>query len=168
MTLIFGILFTISGLITFRGADEQSPRLVRLSGLFLASVLSLRFVLLGFSLMINETLPEATFLYVYRTSSIPILFTLLIYVFYGAMLFCYYNELAEGDAPTTATMAMRRARAGRKAGDPYTYPYQVTPFEVGLGCRSPLQLQLHPQPHSQQQQSESRRPQNLHLQTLLQ
>lgn len=95
MTFVFGVFFLVTGFISFRGADQESSTLIRCGAFSLILVLLFRFILMGLSLMISDILPEATFLYVYRTAIIPVMFTLLIYLFYLAMLFCYHNELTE-------------------------------------------------------------------------
>jgi hypothetical protein len=50
-------------------------------------------MLMGLGLMLVEVLPEGGFLYVYGTPVIPIIFTVLLYILYLALLFCYHNEL---------------------------------------------------------------------------
>jgi len=74
------------------GFFQESAFLVGAGAIVLGAIQIERFVLMHFGLLLVPTLPEGDFLNPYGTT-VPIIFTTLLYVVYLAILFCYHNEL---------------------------------------------------------------------------
>ncbi|OXA55328.1 hypothetical protein Fcan01_09313 [Folsomia candida] len=96
LALIFAVFFFASGFMTFRGADEESQVLIGIGGILLLVILTERFVLMYFGLLLNPTLPEGDFLNAYGFSgTVPVLFTVILYIVYLFILFVYHYELKQ-------------------------------------------------------------------------
>ncbi|XP_021952414.1 uncharacterized protein LOC110849315 [Folsomia candida] len=112
MALIFALFFFSSGFMTFRGADEESQVLIAGGGVLLFLILGERFTLMYFGLMLNSTLPEGDFLNPYG-DTIPIIFTVLLYLFYFGVLFGYHKELQENDEDQMSSPIHHHSSRGR-------------------------------------------------------
>ncbi|CAG7722524.1 unnamed protein product [Allacma fusca] len=121
LAIVFALFFFSAGFMVFRGADEESHTLIRTGAFLLALIIVARFALLYFDLIMVEKikLPEASFLYAYGTT-VPVIFTCILYIFYLAILFCYHNELthlenqAQCDSPINfqSPRHLRQSQAG--------------------------------------------------------
>lgn len=89
-------------------------------------ILGKRFVLMYFGLLLHPTLPEGDFLNPYGTT-VPIIFTVLLYLVYLAILFCYHNELKYLDSQERPMSPLnfqspRHIRPASGAGTPSALP----------------------------------------------
>lgn len=106
---------------------QESSVLIGGGAIVLFLILAERFTLMYFGLLLKPTLPEGDFLNPYGTT-VPVIFTVLLYLVYLAILFCYHNELKHLDSQERTSSPInfhspRHIRPASQAGTPSALPW---------------------------------------------
>jgi len=92
IAIFYSAVFFTSGFLIFRGTDQESTFLVGSGAMLLFFIVSKRYFIMYYGFLLKPSLPEGDFLNPYGTT-VPVIFTVLLYTFYLSILFCYHNEL---------------------------------------------------------------------------
>jgi len=116
LAMIYSVMFFSAGFLIFRGADQESTMLVGSGALLLAFIISKRYAVMYYGFLLKPSLPEGDFLNPYGTT-VPVIFTVLLYTFYLSILFCYHNELKYATPQSCLTpMSCRRSLPHSSSG----------------------------------------------------
>ncbi|OXA55333.1 uncharacterized protein LOC110849039 [Folsomia candida] len=102
LVIIYSCVFFCAGFLIFLGTDQESTMLVGTGAIMLLVILGKRYIVMYHGMLLKPTLPEGDFLNPYGTT-VPVIFSVLLYIFYMSILFCYHNELSYATPRTCLT-----------------------------------------------------------------